>query len=464
MLGYGAHHGLPRQERITMAASEGAPRTFQVGLLGLGTVGTGTARILLDTRRPLIKRTGVDIHLHTIADLDLDRPRAVDVSSVRMTTDAEAVATDPEIDIVVETIGGLEPARSIVLKALEHGKAVVTANKALLALHGRELFLAARQHNTSIGFEASVCGGVPLIGAMRESMVANRIESIRGILNGTSNYILTRMAEDGASYEDALAEAQDKGFAEADPTMDVDGHDAAHKLNLLANLAFHTIIEFEHVHVEGIRTLADADVRWAGELGYVVKLLGIAKSRSSHDEDDESPGGEGGVELRVHPAMLPQDHPLASVREENNAVLVRGDATGDVLLYGKGAGMMPTASAIVADIVGAARGSALPSFENLQFLNNGHVPIIPIDQTLCRWYVRFNVADQHGVVAKIAQALAEHQVSIASFVQKEPPSPGSVALVIVTHPTAEDRFRAAKREIENFPFLFGAGHALRIED
>ena len=447
-----------------MAASGGAPRTFQVGLLGLGTVGTGTARILLDTRRPLIDRTGVDIRLHTIADLDLDRPRSVDVSSARMTTDAEAVAVDPEIDIVVETMGGLEPARSIVLKALEHGKAVVTANKAMLAHHGRELFLVAREHNTSIGFEASVCGGVPLIGAMREGMVANRIESIRGILNGTTNYILTRMDEDGASYEAALKEAQDRGFAEADPSMDVDGYDAAHKLTLLANLSFHTLIEFEHVHVEGIRNLADADVRWAGELGYVVKLLGIAKSRSAEDHSDGSPHSEGGVELRVHPAMLPQGHPLASVREENNAVLVRGDATGEVLFYGKGAGMMPTASAIVADIVGAARGSALPSFENLQFLNNSHVPVVPIDRTRCRWYVRFNVADQPGVLARIAQALAAHQVSIASCVQKEPQRHDSVPLVIVTHPTVEERFRAAKKEIETFPFLFGAGQALRIED
>lgn len=446
-----------------MAASADGSRTFHVGLLGFGTVGTGTAKILLHTRPPLSERTGVDIRLHTIADIDLDRPRAVDVSGVRLIHDAEAVAIDPEIDIVVEMIGGIEPARSYVLKALRHGKAVVTANKALLALHGRELFMTARENNTSIGFEAAVCGGVPLIGAMREGMVANRIESIRGILNGTSNYILTRMVEDGVSYEEALGEAQTKGFAEADPSMDVDGFDAAHKLTLLANLGFHTCIEFEHVHVEGIRGLSSADVRWAGELGYNVKLLGIATARYDDDSPPDS-AASGGVELRVHPAMLPHDHPLANVREENNAVLVRGDATGDVLFYGKGAGMMPTASAIVADIVGIARGSALPNFEKLQFLSNSHVPIIPVDKTLCRWYVRFDVADQPGVLARIAQTLAAHRVSIASFLQKEPQHHDSVPVVIVTHLTVAEDFLAAKLEIEEFPFLAGPGAALRIED
>lgn len=443
-----------------MAAADGAARTFQVALLGLGTVGTGTAKILLDSCPPLIERTGVDIRLHTIADVDFDRPRAVDVSSVRLTRDAASVVADPEIDIVVEVIGGIEPARTLVLEALRHGKAVVTANKALLAKHGPELFGVAREHNTSIGFEAAVCGGVPLIGAMREGMVANRIESIRGILNGTSNYILTRMAEDGVTYEEALQEAQQKGFAEADPTMDVDGFDAAHKLTLLASLGFHTLIEFEHVHVEGIRGLSDADVRWAGELGYVVKLLGIARSRHN-----EAVAGEAaGIELRVHPTMLPDDHPLAGVRLENNAVLVRGDATGDVLFYGKGAGMMPTASAIVADIVAAARGSALPTFEKLQFFNNAHLPVLPVAQTRCRWYVRFNVADQPGVLARIAQVLAEHRVSIASFVQKELEDHDSVPIVIVTHLTVEEQFRAAVAQIEGFPFVYGRGEALRIED
>jgi len=443
-----------------MAASERAAKTFHVGILGFGTVGTGTARILLHTRPPLIERTGVDIRLHSIADLDLDRPRDVDVASVKLTTDARAVILDPEIDIIVETIGGLEPARALILQALERGKAVVTANKALLAQHGRELFRAARDSGTSIGFIASVCGGVPLIGAMRQGMVANRIESIRGILNGTSNYILTRMAEDGVSYAAALREAQDKGFAEADPTMDVDGFDAAHKLTLLANLGFHTLIEFEHVHVEGIRALTDVDVRFARELGYVVTLLGIAISHFSPEDE----GGQDGVELRVHPALLPHDSPLAGVREENNAVLVRGDATGDVLFYGKGAGMMPTASAIVADIVGVARGSALPNFEKLQFFNNDHLPVRSIQRTRCRWYVRFDVADEPGVLAQLAQALSGHGVSIASFLQKEPEGSASVPVVIITHPTLESDFRAAKAQIEAFPFVRGPGVALRMED
>jgi len=447
-----------------MGAADGPGRVFRVGLLGFGTVGSGTARILLHSEPPLRERTGVDIRLHAIADIDLERPRDVDVHAVRLTTDARAVAADPQIDIVVETIGGIEPARTFVLEALRHGKAVVTANKALLALHGRELFGAARQHGTSIGFEAAVCGGVPLIGAMREGMVANRIESIRGILNGTSNYILTRMAESGASYETALQEAQRQGFAEADPTMDVDGLDAAHKLALLASLGFHHLVDLDQIHVEGIRGLRDTDLRFATELGYVVKLLGIAKQhfRSGAAGDHE------GVELRVHPALLARDHPLAGVREENNAVLVRGDATGDVLFYGKGAGMMPTASAIVADIVGAARGSALPNFEKLQLFGRHRLAVLPMGRTCCRWYVRFDVADEPGVLARIAQTLAEHRVSIASFLQKEPhsaaPLPDRVPIVIITHPTAEESFQAARRQVETFAFVAGPGSALRIED
>ncbi|MEW6752122.1 MAG: homoserine dehydrogenase [Candidatus Latescibacterota bacterium] len=447
-----------------MTRSNGAAPVFQVALLGFGTVGTGTARILLDACPPLCERTGVDIRLHTIVDVDLARPRPVDVRAVRLTTAAEPVVADPEIDIVVETIGGIEPARSYIIKALQGGKAVVTANKKLLALHGRELFAAARAHNTSIGFEAAVCGGVPLIGAMREGMVANRIESIRGILNGTCNYILTRMTEDGVGYQAALEEAQQNGFAEADPTMDVDGHDAAHKLTLLASLGFHSLVPCEQVHVEGIRDLAEADIRWAGELGYVVKLLGIARARQEGIQAAGPPAEEAGIELRVHPTMLHREHPLAGVRLENNAVLVRGDATGDVLFYGKGAGMMPTASAIVADIVAAARGAALPTFEKLQFFNNADLPILPVQQTRCRWYVRFNVADRPGVLARIAHALAEHQVSIASFVQKEGEAHDSVPIVIVTHETVEEQFRAAKTQIESFPFVFGSGAALRIED
>jgi homoserine dehydrogenase len=437
-------------------------RIFRVGLLGFGIVGTGTAKVLLETKPPLIDRTGLDIRLHAIADLDPHRPRPVDVGRARLTTDADSVAVDPEVDIVVEVIGGIEPARSLILKALAAGKSVVTANKKLLARHGRELFEAARRHNTCIGFEAAVCGGVPVIGAVRDGLVGNRVENFYGILNGTTNYILTRMFEEGLDYRAALAEAQAKGFAETDPTDDVAGIDAAHKLTLLANLAFHTLFDFQEVYVEGIADLCAEDIRFARDLGYVVKLLGVAKRRTPGADPDEAPGG---VELRVHPTLLPRDHPLAGVREENNAVLIRGDAVGEVMFYGKGAGMMPTGSAIISDIVDAARGAARPTFNLLQFFQNprADLPVLPIGKTLCRWYARFNVADEPGVLGQIAMTLGRHKVSIASILQHEPTTRDGVPIVILTHPTLEERFRAAKHEIESYSFMRGTGRALRIE-
>ncbi|MFH0939320.1 MAG: homoserine dehydrogenase [Planctomycetota bacterium] len=443
--------------------SNRSDKIFRVGVLGCGTVGSGVIKILLESRPPLKDKTGLDIRLHKVAEKDEKKVRAARLDPALWTPDAQAVIHDPTIDILVEVIGGLEPARSFILAGLKTGKAVVTANKALLARHGRELFEAALAAKSSIGFEASVCGGVPIIGAIRDGLVANRIESIIGILNGTTNYILTRMIQSGVSYQQALAEAQSKGYAEADPTFDVKGLDAAHKLVLLSDLAFHSMFAFEDVYAEGIDSIRLEDVRFADELGYTLKLLAIAKRQSS---DTDSKGLMSGLELRVHPTLIPHSHPLANVRDVFNAVLVRGDATGEVMFYGRGAGMMPTASAIVADIADAARGSARQTFTKLQFFQNprADLPVIPIAQTRNRYYVHFNVQDRPGVMGKIATVLGEHSVSIASVIQKEPQEDGDVPVVMLTHHTIEERFKAALQQIESLPFVRQQSCFFRVED
>ncbi|MBE7465541.1 MAG: homoserine dehydrogenase [Planctomycetes bacterium] len=446
-----------------MTASSDTKKVFRIGMLGFGTVGAGTAQIVLHSRPSLKEKTGIDIQIRRIAVRDMKKHRAVSIDPALFTSDGQAVVDDPEIDIVVEVIGGIEPARTLILRALKNGKAVVTANKALLATHGKELFETALAHGGSIGFEASVCGGIPVIGALRDGLVANRIESIHGILNGTTNYILTRMVEDKVSYAQCLYEAQSKGYAEADPSTDVKGIDAAHKLTLLSNLAFHSIFDFSEVHAEGIDGLALDDVRYASDLGYAVKLLAVAKRRNPGADPEDFPGG---LELRVHPALVPFSHPLANVRDVNNAVLIRGDATGEVMLYGRGAGMMPTGSAIVADIMDAARGSARQTFTKLQFFQNPRedMPVIPTDKIRSRYYVRFNVDDRPGVMGKVATVLGGHGVSIASVIQKEPHETGFVPIVMLTHLSVEDRFQAARAEIESLPFVRKPSAFYRVED
>ena len=443
--------------------NESKKRIFRVGMLGFGTVGSGVAKILSESRPPLSDKTGLEIRLHKIAVRDLKKARAITLDASLFTTNAMATATDPDIDIVVEVIGGIEPARTLLLAALKSGKSVVTANKALLATHGKELFEAALTAQTSIGFEASVCGGVPVVAAIRDGLVANRIESIHGILNGTTNYILTRMIQSGAPYTQALYEAQSKGYAEADPSADVKGIDAAHKLVLLSNLAFHSIFDFAEVHSTGIDGINIEDVRFASDLGYTLKLLAIAKRRSPGADPDEIPGG---LELRVHPTLIPNSHPLANVRDVYNAVMVKGDATGEVMLYGRGAGMMPTASAIVADLVDVSRGSARQAFTKLQFFQNprADLPVIPIGKIRSRYYVRFTVADQPGAMGKIATVLGTQGVSIASVIQKEPQESGDVPIVILTHNTIEERFNAALKEIQILSFVKRPSCFFRVED
>jgi len=445
-----------------MSKESAGKKVVRVGLLGFGVVGTGAAKIILDSSPPLVDVTGIEVRLQRAYTRDLKKARPVTLKPGVLTSDALSVVNDPEVDIVVEVIGGIEPARALILKALQNGKSVVTANKHLLATHGKELFEAALAHNASIGFEASVCGGVPVIGALRDGLVANRIESIHGILNGTTNYILTRMVEEQCSYAQALYEAQNKGYAEADPSLDVKGIDAAHKLVLLANLAFHSIFDFSELHVEGIENLAMEDVRFASQLGYAVKLLATARRRNPGADPDEVPGG---LELRVHPALLPQTHPLANVRGVNNAVLVRGSAVGEVMLYGRGAGMMPTGSAIVSDILDAARGSAAQTFTKLQFFQNprADLPVIPPGKIRSRYYVRFSVEDRPGVMGKLATILGNHGISLASVIQHEPQA-AHVPVVILTHTAIEERFREALAEVEKLPFLKKPSAFLRVEE
>jgi homoserine dehydrogenase len=439
------------------------PKLFRVGLLGFGTVGTGIVKTVRESRPPLKDKTGIDVRIQRIAEIDLGKHESDLLPKEVFTQDAKGVVRDPEVDIVVEVIGGIEPARTFVLEALRNGKDVVTANKALLATHGKELFEAALANQCSIGFEASVCSGVPVVGAIRDGLVANRVESIHGILNGTTNYVLMRMVEEQAPYEQALAEAQTKGYAETDPTTDVKGVDAAHKIVLLSDLAFHSVFDFDEVHVEGIDGVGLEDVRYAAEMGYCLKLLAIAKRRNPGADPEDYPGG---LEMRVHPTLLPVTHPLASVRDVNNAVLVRGDAVGEVMFYGKGAGMLPTASAIVSDILDAARGSARKTFTKLQFFQNprADLPVIPPGKIRSRYYVRFTVEDRPGVMGKVATVLGGHGVSIASVIQKEPEEPGVAPIVMLTHNTVEERFMAATKEIEGLDFIRRPGAFYRVED
>jgi homoserine dehydrogenase len=439
-----------------MIENDSGKKIFRVGILGYGTVGSGVAQVLLESRPTLKEKTGLDIRLHKIAEKDEAKLKEARFDRSLWTDDARKVIQDPSVDIVVEVIGGIEPARTFVKEALAAGKFVVTANKALLATHGQELFEAALAAHSAIGFEASVCGGVPIIGAIRDGLVANRIDSLCGILNGTTNYILTRMLEEGASYADALKEAQSRGYAEANPALDVTGGDAAHKLVLLANLSFHSIFHLSDVHTEGIDKISLEDVRYASELGYTLKLLAIARRR-------EEKGAEG-VELRVHPALIPRAHPLASVRDVFNAVLVRGDATGEVMFYGRGAGKLPTASAIVADIVDAARGSASQTFTKLQFFQKDRpaLPVVPMAQVQSRYYVHFRVTDRPGVMGKLAAVLGEHEVSIASLIQKDQQANGEVSIIILTHQTLEERFRRALKEIEALPFVRQPSRFIRV--
>ncbi|NMC20314.1 MAG: homoserine dehydrogenase, partial [Thermogutta sp.] len=415
-------------------------QSVKVGILGFGTIGSGTARLLLDHRERIRRRAGCSLELARIVDKDLARPRNVAVPRELLSDDVDALIRDPDIRIVAELIGGLEPARTLVAALLENGKDVVTANKALLAEHGPELFELARRHGRSIAFEAAVAGGIPIIAAIAQSLTANEIGSIHAILNGTSNFILTEMEEKGEEYSAALAEAQRLGYAEANPAMDVNGSDAAQKLAILARLAFCSQVSWRDIPRVGIETVQAADMRYARELGYSIKLLAVAERTGQ------------GLQLHVSPTLVRRGTPLAEVRGPFNAVRVVGDAVGRVFFHGLGAGQMPTASAVTADIIDTAVGRAAITFRNLRLWErDGDAPVLQDAQSIAgRFYLRFHVQDRPGVLAEIAGILGKNQISIASVIQHEAEEGdgGAVPLVIMTHEAREGAMSRAMDAID----------------
>ena len=429
-------------------------KEIKIGLIGLGTVGTGVVRILQENA-PLIEgRLGGRIRLHKVADIDLERDRGVQVPKEILTTDAEAVLNDPEIAICMELVGGIEPARTFILKAIQQGKHVVTANKALLALHGAEIFAAARESGVRVGFEASVGGGIPIIRSLHEGLVANRIDSIFGILNGTSNYILTQMTQEGKEFREVLKEAQQLGYAEADPTLDVEGTDAAHKLAILAALAFGVGVNFNDIYVEGISTIAPLDIQYSSEFGYRVKLLAIGK------ED----GGK--VELRVHPTMLPAHHLLSKVEGVYNAIYIAGDAVGATMFYGQGAGALPTGSAVVSDLVDICQDiiAGVKGGSSRSPLSSSQEGVIKkIDEVVTPYYLRFTALDRPGVLSKISGILGEHDISIASVIQKGRMIKGAVPIVMMTHEAMERNVRQALQAIDGLDVIRAKTILIRVE-
>ncbi len=442
---------------------EAETRPIQVGLLGIGTVGGGTFEVLRRNHEEIRRRAGRDIRITMVADLDVERARGLVGDAVQVVGDARAVIASPEIDIVVELIGGYGIARALVLEAIAAGKHVVTANKALLALHGTEIFEAARAKGVMVAFEAAVAGGIPIIKALREGLTANRIEWIAGIINGTTNFILSEMRAKGLDFGAVLKEAQRLGYAEADPTFDIEGVDAAHKATIMSAIAFGIPVQFAKAHVEGITALQAADIRYAEQLGYRIKLLGITKRR----DDLPAPGG---IELRVHPTLVPATRLIANVEGAMNAVVVQGDAVGTTLYYGKGAGAEPTASAVIADLVDITRlATADPEHRvpHLAFQPGAlaDTPILPMAQVVTSFYLRLVVADEAGVLARITGILAEHGISIDAVLQRESAEgERQTDLIILTHDTVEGRMDAALAQMQALPTVLATIVRIRKEE
>lgn len=432
-------------------------RAVRVALIGWGTIGSGVIRLLRGSKKQLSDRLGASLELAAVADVDHKRKREVSCPKSLLTKNTEGVLQDPDIDVVVELIGGLEPARTFVLEAIANGKAVVTANKALLAHHGREIFTAAEKAGVGVGFEASVGGGIPIIRTLREGLGVDRHTAVFGIMNGTSNYILSTMASEGTGFAEVLSAAQRSGLAEADPTYDVDGIDAAHKLALLAQLAFGVHLPLDKIHCEGIREVDAVDMAYAKELGYEIKLLAIAK----HHGDT--------IEARVHPTMIPTADLLAGVDGAMNAVCLHGDALGRSMYYGAGAGMMPTATAVVADVLDVARdriGAGAPRLAPLGFpakeLKKGKVR--PIGDVVSEYYLRIQARDEPGVLAQVSGQLGRAGISVASMVQRERKTTGSVPMVFRTHETRERDLRRALSRVASLSTVEGTPVAIRIEE
>jgi len=432
-------------------------KPVKVGLLGFGTVGSGVVKAFQQNGELMARRLGGPVELVRIADLDIVTPRAVQVGPGLLTADAADVLDDPEISIVIELIGGYEPARSFVLRAIAAGKHVVTANKALLALHGDEIFQAAERAGVDVMFEAAVGGGIPIISAIKENLGVNRFQNVFGILNGTCNYILSRMTEEGEDFARVLADAQAKGFAEADPTFDVEGIDTAHKLALLCSLCFGTRIDFKAIYTEGITRITALDIHYAREFGYKFKLLAIGKQSN------------GQIEARVHPTMLPVEHPLAKVDGVFNGVRLVGDFVGPVMLYGYGAGMEATASAVMGDVMALVRnlragiGTRTPALGCPQAAVT-HLPVKPMDEVVSAYYLRVFVQDQPGVLAQIAGVLGRYHISIESMIQPHRHEADAVPILLMTHDAVERDVRAAIAEIDRLPAVRGPSLFVHIED
>ncbi len=442
-------------------------KPIQVGLLGIGTVGSGTFKVLQRNQEEIRRRAGRGIEITMVADLDTARARAVVGPDVQVVSDARAVIANPAIDIVVELIGGYGIARTLVMEAITAGKHVVTANKALLAVHGSEIFAAARDKGVVVAFEAAVAGGIPIIKALREGLTANRIEWIAGIINGTTNFILSEMRSKGLDFAVVLKEAQRLGYAEADPTFDIEGIDAAHKATLMSAIAFGVPVQFAKAHVEGITGLQAVDIRYAEQLGYRIKLLGITKRR---DDLRTAAMPAGGIELRVHPTLIPSTRLIANVEGAMNAVVVQGDAVGATLYYGKGAGSEPTASAVIADLVDITRLHTADADHRVPHLAFQHgslqdTPILPISEVITAYYLRLVVADRAGVLARITGILAENDISIDAVLQRESAEgEKQTDLIILTHDTVEGRMTAALAQMQGLPTVLAPIVKIRKEE
>lgn len=432
-------------------------KQLKVGLLGIGTVGGGTYTVLTRNQEEITRRLGSSIQVVQVADRNLELAKKITGGKVALTDDAFAVVNNPEVDVVVELIGGYTLAKDLVLKAIENGKHVVTANKALLAVHGNEIFKAAQAKGVIVAFEAAVAGGIPIIKALREGLSANKIEWVAGIINGTTNFILSEMREKGLAFADVLGEAQRLGYAEADPTFDVEGIDAAHKLTIMAAIAFGMPMQFDKAYTEGITKLTSKDIKYAEELGYRVKLLGITKKT------------EAGVELRVHPTLIPEKRLVANVNGAMNAVVVKGDAVGSTLYYGAGAGAEPTASAVVADLMDVARLGSASAEQRVPYLafqanSVADLPILPISEINSAYYLRLRASDKPGVLAGVTKILADRNISIDAMLQKEPADNETEAdIVILTHTTLEKNMDAGILQIEELQAIVGSVMKLRVE-
>ncbi|HBG93330.1 MAG: homoserine dehydrogenase [Nitrospirae bacterium GWF2_44_13] len=427
---------------------------INVGIIGFGTVGTGTAKILLGNKDVISQRTGFDINLKKIADLDIKKSRGLKLPEGILTTNADDILNDPEINIVIELIGGIHPAKDFILKAIRNKKHVVTANKALIATEGNEILAEAEKHGVEIGFEASVAGGIPIIKIIKEGLVANRILAVYGIINGTSNYILTKMTDEGIEFSDALKDAQRLGYAEADPTYDIEGIDSAHKLAILASLAYDIPLSFNDVYKEGITRITSQDIGFAGELGYKIKLLAIAKATDNK------------VELRVHPTMVPKDYLISKVDGVFNAIYVQGDAVGDTLYYGRGAGDMPTGSAVVSDVVDIGKRITMQDsrcrIQDKKY-HASSIKIKKMEEIEAMYYFRFTAFDKPGVLSNISGVLGSYNISITSVIQKGRRLGEAVPLIVLTHTAKEKDVIKAVAEIDRLSVVADKTLYIRVE-